>query len=72
MSYTALPYLVFLHRFPTTCFVTKACHVKTGPPFLVPTGPNISKYLDPQKIYFNSAEIFGPPGTKFSEIFGPP
>ena len=25
----------------------------------------------PRIIYFNFAEIFGPPGTKISEIFGP-
>ena len=44
---------------------------KMDPPFLVPPGPNISKYLDPRIIYFNFTEIFGPPGTKISEIFGP-
>ena len=45
---------------------------KPDPPFLVPPGPNISKYLDPRIIYFNFVEIFGPPGTKISEIFEPP
>ena len=44
---------------------------KQDPPFLVPPGPNISKYLDPPVIYFNFAKIFGPLGTKISEIFGP-
>ena len=24
-----------------------ACHTKSGPPYLVPLGPNISEYLDP-------------------------
>ena len=33
--------------------------------------PKISKYLDPRIIYFNSVEVFGPPGTKVSGIFGP-
>ena len=49
------------------------CHKKTGPPILVSPCPNISKYLDLRIIYFNFAEIFGPPGTKNSEIyiFGP-
>ena len=42
-----------------------SCHKKTGPPFLVPPGPNILKYLDPRIIYFNFAEIFGPPEQKF-------
>ena len=44
---------------------------KVDPPYLVPPGPNISKYLDPRIIYFKLAEIFGPPGTKISELFGP-
>ena len=42
-----------------------ACHVKSGPPCLVLSGPNISKYLDPRITYFNFAEIFGPPELKF-------
>ena len=54
------------------------CHAKSGPPYLVPPGPNISKYLDPWIIYFKFAEIFGPPELKFLnyldplEIFYPP
>ena len=31
---------------------TGQCHAKTGAPDLVPTGPNISKYLDLRKKYF--------------------
>lgn len=30
------------------------CHDKFGPPVFVPPGPNISKYLDPQSIYFRN------------------
>ena len=45
--------------------IDKACHAKCGSPYLVPPGPNISKYLDPQIISFNFAEIFGPPELKF-------
>ena len=38
-----------------------ACHVKSGPPIFSSPGPNISKYLDPQIVYFNLIEIFGLP-----------
>ena len=48
-----------------------SCHVKSGPPIFSSPGPNISKYLDPRIIYFNFVEIFGHPGTKISDIFGP-
>ena len=37
--------------------------MKSGPFYLVLPVP---KYLDPQIIYFNFAEIFGPSRTKFS------
>ena len=50
-------------------------HTRMGRPIRVwdiPSDPNISKYLDPWIIYFNLAEIFGPPGTKISELFGLP
>ena len=46
--------------------------LKVDPSYLVPPGPNISKYLDPRIIYFNFTEMFEPPGTKISELFGPP
>ena len=49
--------------------IGRGCHAKTGPLFLVLPGLNISKYLDPPDNIF---EIFGPPGTKFSDIFGLP
>ena len=55
----------------TAGFSYEVCHKKNGPPIFGPPGPNISKYLDPRIIYFNFAEIFGSPGTKISEIFGP-
>ena len=48
-----------------------SCHTKSGAPILVPSSPNISKYLDPLIIYFNFNEIFRSPGTKISDIFGP-
>ena len=47
------------------------CHAKSGPPNFSSPGPNISKYLDPRIVYFNFVEIFGPPRTKISDIFGP-
>ena len=48
------------------------CHVKSGPPFLVPPVQIYqNNYLDSRIIYFNFVEIFGPPGTKISDIFGP-
>ena len=55
-----------------------ACHAKSGPPYLVLPAQNISKYLNPRIIYFDFAEIFGPPELKFLnyldclEIFYPP
>ena len=48
------------------------------PPYLVPPGPNILKYLDPPDNLFQLAEIFGPPELKILnyldtfEIFYPP
>ena len=39
--------------------------MKSGLQFLVPPGPNLSKYLDPQIIYFNFVETFGTPEQKF-------
>ena len=51
---------------------------KVDPPYLVLPSPNISKYLNLRIIYFNFAEIFGPPELKFLnyldclEIFYPP
>ena len=48
-----------------------ACHAKNGSPYLVPPGPNISKYLGPQIIYFKFAEIFGPPELKFLNYLDP-
>ena len=38
--------------------------MKSGPQLLVPPGPNTSKYLDPQIIYFNCVETFGAPEQK--------
>ena len=43
-----------------------ACHKKNQTPIFSPPGPNVSKYLDPQIIYFKFAKIFGPPETKMS------
>ena len=48
---------------------TMDCHAKSGLPNLVPPSPNILKYLN---LPDNFAEIFGPSGTKISELFGPP
>ena len=51
---------------------------KPDPPFLVPPVQIYQNIWIPQIIYFNFAEIFGPPGTKFLkyldllEIFYPP
>ena len=44
---------------------------KVNPLYLVPPGPNISKYLAPQIIYFKLAEIFGPPELKFLNYLDP-
>ena len=47
------------------------CHTQSGPPFLVPPVQICRNIWNPQIVYFNFVEIFGPPGTKFSDIFGP-
>ena len=44
---------------------------KPDPPFLVPPVQIYQNIWTPRIIYFNFAEIFGPPGTKISELFGP-
>ena len=62
-------YLLF--KYATTTLVGPVTR-KLDPLILVLPGPNILKYLDPRIICFNFDEIFGPPGTKFSDIFGPP
>ena len=50
---------------------TRAVTRKPDPPFLVPPVQIYRNIWTPRIIYFNFAEIFGPPGTKISEIFGP-
>ena len=44
---------------------------KVDPQFLVPPSRNILKYLDPQIVYFNFVEIFGPPEQNFLIYLGP-
>ena len=48
-----------------------AYHTKTGLPIFCSPCPYIEIFR-PSVIYFNFAEIFGPFGTKISEIFGLP
>ena len=58
--------------------VHACCHKETGPPILVPAVQIYRNIWTPWIIYFNFAEIFGPPEQKFLkyldllEIFYPP